>query len=150
MRGGHCIKAWSKTQAVVAKSSAESELYAAVRACVEGLGYHTLCADIGDEVAVRTHLDASAAIGIVERRGLARVRHIDVDVLWIQEQQARRLLLIQKISGSQNPVGLMTKHVAGAKILKYLALMGLEFRDGRPDSAAQLHMLEASGGCCRE
>ena len=99
---------------------------------------------------MRTHLDASAPIGIVERRGLARVRHIDVDVLWIQEQQARRLLLIQKISGSQNPADLMTKHVAEDKILKYLALMVLEFRDGRPDSAAQLHMLEASGGCCRE
>ena len=25
--GGHCIKTWSKTQAVIAKSSAESELY---------------------------------------------------------------------------------------------------------------------------
>ena len=30
--GEHCIKTWSKTQAVIAKSSAESELIAVVKA----------------------------------------------------------------------------------------------------------------------
>ena len=117
-----------------------------MRAGVEGLGYHTRCADTGDEVAVRTHLDASAATGIVERRGLARVRHIDVDVLWVQEQQARRRLPFQKIAGSENPADLMTKHVTQDKALKYLKLIGLEFRDRRPDAAARLHMMESSNG----
>ena len=35
-RGMHCLRTWSKTQALVAKSSAESELYALVRASCEG------------------------------------------------------------------------------------------------------------------
>ena len=35
-RESHCIKTWSKTQAVIAKSSAESELYGAVRGACEG------------------------------------------------------------------------------------------------------------------
>ena len=36
MRGGHCLKVWTKKQQVVSLSSAESELYAAVKAASEG------------------------------------------------------------------------------------------------------------------
>ena len=42
MKGGHCLKTWSKTQAIVAKSSAESELYGVVRGTVEGIGMLTM------------------------------------------------------------------------------------------------------------
>ena len=38
MRGGHCLKVWTKKQRVVALSSAESELYAAVKTARKGLG----------------------------------------------------------------------------------------------------------------
>ena len=41
--GEHCIKTWSKTQAVIAKSSAESELYGVVRGACEGIRIKTLC-----------------------------------------------------------------------------------------------------------
>ena len=71
-RGSHCIKAWSKTQAVIAKSSAESELYGVVRGACEGIGTKTLCADLGDEVSVSLELDATAAKGILDRSGLQR------------------------------------------------------------------------------
>ena len=37
MRGGHCLKVWTKKQQVVSLSSAESELYAAVKTASEGL-----------------------------------------------------------------------------------------------------------------
>ena len=33
-------------------------------------------------------MDASAAIGMAQRVGLNKVRHIEVDVLWLQEQMA--------------------------------------------------------------
>ena len=36
MVGNHCIKAWAKTQSVIAKSSAESELYSVVKGATEG------------------------------------------------------------------------------------------------------------------
>ena len=38
MRGGHCLKVRTKKQQVVSLSSAESELYAAVKAATQGLG----------------------------------------------------------------------------------------------------------------
>ena len=45
MRGTHCLKTWSKTQALIAKSSGEVELYAVVRGATEALGMMTLAKD---------------------------------------------------------------------------------------------------------
>ena len=88
MLGKHCIKAWSKTQSIIAKSSGESELYGVIKGSSEALGLLTLAGDLGMELKTRVHVDATAAKGMVERRGISRVRHIEVDHLWIQEQEA--------------------------------------------------------------
>jgi hypothetical protein len=67
------IKAWSKTHAIIAKSSAESELYALVKGACESLGTCTLLRDFGEaNPQVRLHVDASAAKGTVERKGLSK------------------------------------------------------------------------------
>ena len=99
MAGKHCIKAWSKTQAIVAKSSAEAELCAVIRGATEALGMATLYHDFGQEVKLQMHIDALAAKGIIERQGLSKVRHIDVNILWMQEQCARKILPVAKVPG---------------------------------------------------
>ena len=78
MIGSHLIKTWSKTQATVAKSSAESELYGIVRATCETLGLITLIEDLGGTASARLHMDATAVRGIVDREGVFKVRHLDV------------------------------------------------------------------------
>ena len=121
MLGSHLIRSYSKTQSVIAKSSGESELYAAVRASAEGLGMITLLGDFGCQNAkVRVGMDASAAIGMAQRTGLNKVRHVEVDVLWIQEQVARRMLPITKIPGPRNPSDLCTKNVSVALMEQYM------------------------------
>ena len=143
MIGLHVIKVWSKTQSVIAKSSAESELYGAIKGACEGLGISSLLRDLGDiSCKVRMHLDASAAIGIIERKGLNRVRHIDVDVLWLQQQYARRILPIRKILGTKNPADLMTKNLARTIIDLYLSIMNIRKVQGRADVAQQLHSVK--------
>ena len=71
-RGTHCIKTWSTTQAVIAKSSAESELYGVVRGAFEAHGTKTLCEDLGEPLSIVLELDATAAKGILDRTGWAR------------------------------------------------------------------------------
>ena len=117
----HLIRSCSKTQAVVAKSSGESELYGIVRASTEGLGMVTLLGDFGmKDATVSIGIDATAAMGIAQRVGLNKVRHMEVDILWIQEQQARKILLLRKIPGIQNPSDLCTKNVPAALAERYL------------------------------
>ena len=61
--GKHVIKTWANTKNVVAKSSAEAELYGTVRGSCEGLGLQTLYSGFGMAVAVRVFLDAHAVRG---------------------------------------------------------------------------------------
>ena len=112
MLGSGCLRTYSKTQNTIAQSSAESELLGVVRAATEALGMISLAKDLGIELQARLHVDASAAIGILERKGLGRVRHLDVGVLWLQEKQLRKAMSIQKVLGTANPADLMTNNLS--------------------------------------
>ena len=142
MVGSHCLKSWAKTQAVIAKSSAEAELYAVVRGATEGLGMLTLFGDLGQQARLQLHLDASAAKSIIERRGLSKVRHIDVNVLWLQDTCARREIPLNKVPGEENCADMMTKHLTSDKLNKNLCKMRIENKDGRSAKAANLHSLQ--------
>jgi hypothetical protein len=141
MCGSHCLKTWSKTQALVAKSSGEAELYAVVRGAAEALGMATLAKDLGRKVEIQLHVDALAAKGMIERKGLSKVRHLDVNVLWLQEQCARKILPVQKVPGEENPADLMTKHLGAAKVQGNIERMSMRYQGGRAGKAAQLHQL---------
>ena len=78
MLGNRCIKAWAKTQSVIA---AESELYSVVKRATEGLRLSSLCQDLGATMGFRSNLDATAAKGILERPGISKLCRIDVNDL---------------------------------------------------------------------
>ena len=74
MIGAHLIRAYSNTQANVAKSFGESELYGIVRASTEGLGMTTLLMDFGvTDALVSIGIDGTAAMGMAQRVGLDKV-----------------------------------------------------------------------------
>ncbi len=52
-----------------------------------GLGIKALLADLGVKRGIKLKTDASAAKGIASRRGLGKVRHIEVSQLWLQERE---------------------------------------------------------------
>ena len=104
-------QAISKTQGTIAQSSAESELIAVVEVACEAISTVSLADDLGIELRVRLHVDAAAALGILERHCVGRVRHLDIGVLWLQEQQLRRVVEVTKVLGTSYPADLMTKHL---------------------------------------
>ena len=53
-------------------------------------------------VLVRLEMDATAAKGILESQGISKVRHIEVNSLWLQEQAANILVPLIKIAGAVN------------------------------------------------
>ena len=79
--GTACLKSYAKTQGTIAQSSAESELIAVVKAACEAIGSVSLADDLGLSLRVRLHIDAQAALGILERQGVGRVRHLDIGVM---------------------------------------------------------------------
>ena len=124
MLGKHLIKSWSSTLPTVSSSSAEAELYGAVKAAAVGLGYKALIQDLGFDVPLRVWTDSSAAIGICNRQGLGRVRHVDTQSLWIQQALREGRFELRKVHGSVNPADLFTKHLPSReRVLKLLDLM---------------------------
>ena len=81
-------------------------LYTVVRASTEALGSLTLLKDFWcPDMRFSVGMDASAAIGIVQRPGIFKLRHVEVDVLWIQELQARRPFPLGKGAWAEEPLG---------------------------------------------
>ena len=70
---------------ILALSSGESELGALVKGCTEGLGLQSLLQDFDITVQVKIRSDSTAAIGMVRRLGLGRVRHLATADLWVQQ-----------------------------------------------------------------
>ena len=111
MIGSHLLKGWSKTQTLIALSSGESELYATLKAASEGLGIISVAKDLGWKLDGEVWGDASAALGIIKRRGLGKTRHIDTGSLWIQQTAAENRLKFGKVLGRDNPADLYTKYL---------------------------------------
>ena len=131
-------QSWSKTQAIVALSSAESELYGLVKCVSETLGVKSALFDFGILVGGVIKNDASAVLGIIQRQGLGKLRHIDTSFLYIQQINVDKVLRFEKTSGDSNPSGICTKGLAGPKIMKFIERMNMEFVDGRASDAPNL------------
>ena len=109
MRRGHCLKVWPKKQQVVWLSSAESELYAAVKTASERLGIQSITKDMGISYRLNLHLDASATMCLVNRGGLGKAKHVDMQNLWKQEASTAGRFVTKKVGANVNPTDLMSR-----------------------------------------
>lgn len=92
MCAGGVVKTWSRDQNFQSLSSAEAELYAANLGAQQAIGVQTMLKEMGINAEIVLNVDASAAIGILSRRGLGKMRHIHVNELWLQQKLAKSLL----------------------------------------------------------
>ena len=136
--GKHTLKGWSKTQSLIALSSGESEFYATLKAAAETLGMISLMKDFGWQVAGEVWGDASAALGIINRRGLGKTRHIDTGLLWVQQTAAEKKLNFHKILGKNNPADLFTKHLDVTTMERHTSKLDYKFTTGRTKEAPKL------------
>ena len=126
MRGQHLIKSWSKSQHAVSLSSAEAELYAAIRAGTEMMGLVAIMKDLGMPAVMCLAVDATAAIGMLSREGLGRTKHVDVQFRWLQEKVRDKVIQIVKVASCENPADMFTKPLSERENMQHLSRMGVE------------------------
>ncbi len=97
--------------------------------------------DLGKVVAGSVLGDASAALGIIRRQGLGKMRHLNTNYLWVQEKNARKEISYEKVLGTENVADLMTKHLDGATLEKLTSKLGTELRDDKSRIALDLDVL---------
>ena len=137
MYGAHCLKSFAKTLPILALSTGEAELMAVVKGTTEALGLQALLVDLGQETKVAVKSDATAAIGIVGRLGLGKVRHLSVANLWIQQAARAGRVAYSKIPGQVNPADMFTKAVDSDTMRRHSRCIGQEEMDGRSLLAPQ-------------
>ena len=65
--------------------------------------------------------DSSAAKGTASRRGIGKIRHLDIDELWLQDHVQTGKIKVLKIDGTKNVADALTKHVDQTKIAYHLS-----------------------------
>ena len=109
-----------------------------MRASCEAIGLCQLAFEFGLEFRGRVFADASAALGVVNRRGAGRLRHVRIGSLWVQEAQASGSLEYRKVAGSENPADLLTKGLRAEPMRYLVSSLGLEYRAGSAAVRLQL------------
>ena len=135
MWGAHCFKSLASTQATVALSSAEAELYALTKGASKALGVMTLLEDFGLTTRSVLHTDARAAIGIVRRAGLGKLRHLNVRHFWLQDHLRSGQMDLHKVAGVATAADLVTKHLGPGTAKDHLEAIGVTIGSGRAANA---------------
>ena len=104
-----CILAQARTQSVIAQSSCEAEYIEATAATSEAKYIQSLFLACGQHVNIHLRSDRSGATGVASRRGLQRLRHLDVRFLWLQAQTGKKNVRISKVPGPENVADANTK-----------------------------------------
>ena len=128
MLGGHCIKTWSASQGPYALSSAEAELYGMVEGVTRAKGLRTLAWELGIRNltnVIKLGTDSSAAKSFVCRRGLGKMRHLEIRDLWLQAEVEQGRLEVHKVKGDQNAADLMTKVLSLGEVADRLSWINL-------------------------
>jgi len=123
--GGTVIKSWSKQQKVVALSSGEAELYAAVKLGCELLGVKSLAQDFGITVELHMYIDAKATIGMLSRRGAGNMKHVETNQFWLQHAVADKRVHLHKVHTDVNFADILTKYLTGERIAHLSNLIGI-------------------------
>ena len=129
--GKHVIRTWSSTQATVATSSGEAELIAMYEGTCRGLALKTAMSEMSLQPQlkmIRVQTDSSVAKSFVATRGLGKMRHLEVKLLWLQECVHRGRLCVGKVSGTTNVADMLTKYHGREKLMELSRPHGIVMR----------------------
>ena len=114
MLGHHCLRTWSSTQGALALSSAEAEFYALIDAVLRAKWAQSVLSELEVPVSpiAEAWTDSSAAKSFVSRRGLGKMRHLELRDLWLQREVGEGKVVVKKIPGAENPADAMTKFLS--------------------------------------
>ena len=117
--GNRVLKTWSSTQPTTAISSGEAELIAMQDGAARGMGLQAVMSEMGlmpSLSLLRVFTDSSVAKSFVASRGLGKMRHLEVKLLWLQEAVQSGRLVVGKVKGTANIADALTKYHHAAKL----------------------------------
>ena len=96
--GSHLLDTSCGKQTTMALSSGEAEYYAITRGSAAATMVQNILSEMDRKCKLACLTDSSAAKGISHRRGVGRVKHLELKELWVQDKVDKGELEIRKIS----------------------------------------------------
>ena len=109
----------------MALASAEAELYALSTVIMECKGVASFLEELGEYPIIEGHCDATATIAIASRLGLAKLKHIEIRHLWLQDEVREGRLVLHKIPSADNPADILTKILDALDHVRIAGLVGI-------------------------
>ena len=118
---GATVSYGSRTQATIALSSAEAELYAINTGATEALHFQNLLTDLlnNSKTNIKIHTDSSSGKSFATRIGTGKkTKHVELKHLFIQQ-------LVALNHTNDNPADIFTKYVSAETLQRHLHSVGL-------------------------
>jgi hypothetical protein len=114
-----------------------------VEATMRAVGLRAMLKELGIVVEgpIQLFSYASAARSFASRRGVGRMRHLEVRHLWLQGEVAGQRVALWRVAGEANPADLLTKYHKIEAVVKHLCSMSLVWISRNPE------MITIEGGC---
>ena len=111
---------------------------ALVKATSEAIGLSQLALGWDLNLVVSVHVDSSAALAVVSRKGNGKLRHVRIGHLWVQELAESEVVQFRKVRGTENPADLFTKHLPAVKAAPLFGALSQQFRVGHAETRLSL------------
>ena len=113
------------TQSVIAMSSGESEWYGGVAGACDGLLMAEVMKWMGWHLVAKLSLDSSAARGMAQKVGVAKMRTVELRTLWLQSKVKKRLVSVHAVPGTKNVADIGTKGLSAERLTLLAVHAGL-------------------------
>lgn len=128
--GGSLATGFSRDQKVQSLSVGEAEFYSCVSTFIEMLSIARLLVWLEVlNVRMSIGVDSTACKGILARRGVGRIKHVELRTLWIQEffkgRENGEKLCVRKIATLDMPADIGTKSFSQERLLHLSKLNGM-------------------------
>ena len=123
----------AKSQSTIALSSCEAELLAMTHMTAEAIMVCNLCRfllklegrEVNSALDFIVYTDSSSAKALAQRRGVGRLKHVDLRHLWVQACVRQKLIRLKKVGTQYNVADLNTKTLSLARRRFLFGLCGL-------------------------
>ena len=163
---GGLVRSFARQQQSLSLSSCEAEVYAIQLLSQEAVSFarftHRLLYSLGEVsepevVQILLESDSSSALQLLNSEGLPRrSRHIEIRLLWLQDQISSGKLVVKHKPGVSNPADLFTKCLGTKDFFRHRSMIGFIQRDGPVcdlaalTSAVEVQPLAFVELCCKE